>query len=126
VYNAEMRSSSVLVVALAAACLATAVASSATPPPVTQRSSGKTLRLAKGGTATLRLSNRWRWSEPRVSNQAVELTPVEYLIDPGFSEWTIDALKAGRATIHSVGKPNCSTCALRTRSFGITVVVGPG
>jgi len=121
-----MRSGSLLVVVLAAACIATAVASSATPPPVTQRASGKTLRLAKGGAATLRLSNRWRWSEPRVSNQAIELTPVEYLIDPGFSEWTIDALEAGRATIHSVGRPNCSACALAARSFRITVVVGAG
>ena len=63
------------------------------------------LRLAKGDSATLRLSNRWRWSEPRVSTNAVELTPVEYFVDPGFREWTIDARTSGRATIRSVGKP---------------------
>jgi predicted secreted protein len=111
------------VAALAVACLAAVAASSATPPPITQRSTGKTFRLTKGGTATLRLSNRWHWSDPTVSTKAVELTPVDYLIDPGFREWTIHAHKVGRATIRSTGKPSCSTCALATRSFHVTVVV---
>jgi len=102
-------------------------ASSATPPPMTQRSTGKTFRIAKGATMTLRLSNRWRWSDPSVSTKAVVLTPVAYLIDPGFQEWRVDARKRGQATIRSLGKPNCSTCALATRSFSVTVVVGaPG
>jgi len=112
------------VAALSVACIVAVAASSATPPPMTQRSTGKTFRLAKGDTMKLRLSNRWRWSEPTVSTKAVELTPVAYLIDPGFREWTIDARKRGRATIRSLGKPNCSTCALATRSFRVTVVVG--
>jgi len=116
-----------LVAALSVACIVAVAASSATPPPMTQRSTGKTFRLAKGDTMKLRLSNRWRWSEPTVSTKAVELTPVAYLIDPGFEEWTIDARKRGRATIRSLGKPNCSTCALATRRFSVTVVVGaPG
>jgi hypothetical protein len=67
-----------LVAALAVACIVAVAASSATPPPMTQRSTGKTFRLAKGATLKLRLSNRWRWSDPTVSTQAVELTPVEY------------------------------------------------
>jgi hypothetical protein len=115
-----------LIAAVAIACIvAVAASSAAPPPPMTQRSTGKTFRLAKGATMKLRLSNRWRWSDPSVSTQAVELTPVAYLIDPGFREWTIDARKRGRATIRSLGKPNCSTCALETRSFRVTVVVGP-
>ena len=92
----------------------------------TQAASGKTFHLAKGGSATLRLSNRWRWSEPKASTRAVVLTPVEYFVDPGFREWTIDARRAGSATIQSVGGPNCSTCALVTRSFRVTVVVAAG
>jgi hypothetical protein len=112
------------VAALSVACIVAVAASSATPPPMTQRSTGKTFRLAKGDTMKLRLSNRWRWSGPTVSTEAVELTPVAYLIDPGFQEWTIDARKRGRATIRSLGKPNCSTCALATRTFRVTVVVG--
>ena len=113
------------VAALSVACIVAVAASSATPPPMTQRSTGKTFRLAKGTTMKLRLSSRWRWSDPSVSTEAVELTPVAYLIDPGFQEWTIDARKRGRATIRSLGKPNCSTCGLETRIFRVTVVVGP-
>ena len=120
-----MRRISPFVAALSVAYIVAVAASSATPPPMTQRSTGKTFRLARGDTMKLRLSNRWRWSEPTVSTEAVDLTPVAYLIDPGFREWTIDAHKRGRATIRSLGKPNCSTCALATRSFRVTVVVGP-
>jgi predicted secreted protein len=113
-----------LIATLVVACVVAVAASSATPPPITQRSTGKTFRLTKGATATLRLSGRWQWSEPRVSTKAVELTPVEYFVDPGFREWTIEARKRGRATIRSVVMPNCSTCALASRSFRVTVVVG--
>src|SRR3954454_4132214 len=114
------------VAALAVACIAAVAASSATPPPVTQRSTGKTFRIAKGGTMTLRLSSRWQWTEPSVSTNAVELTPVEYFVDPGFREWTIDARKSGRARIRSLGRPHCSTCALAPRDFAVTIVVAAG
>jgi hypothetical protein len=110
--------------ALAVACVAAVAASSATPPPLTQRSTGKTFRVTKGGQMTLRLSNRWQWSDPLVTTKAVELTPVEYFVDPGFREWKIRGHKRGSATIRSLGKPNCSTCKLATRSFRVTVVVG--
>src|SRR3954447_17079695 len=92
-------------------CAPAVSASSAVRPPLTQASSGKTIRLAKGESAILRLSNRWQWGEPRVSSRAVELTPVEYFVNPGFREWTIDGRKRGRATIRSFGAPDCTTCA---------------
>ena len=114
-----------LVAALGLAAVLAVAASSASRPPLTQASSGKTIHLAKGGSATLRLSNRWRWSEPHASTKAVELSPVEYFVDPGFREWTIDTRKGGSATIRSTGKPSCSDCALATRSFRVTIVVGP-
>jgi len=114
------------VAAFAVACVAAVAASSATRPPITQGSTGKTFRLAKDGTMTLRLSNRWQWSDPTVSSKAVELTPVEYFVDPGFREWTIDARKSGRATIRSLGRPDCSTCAPTTRRFALTIVVAAG
>ena len=110
--------------ALALGCVTAVSASSAVRPPLTQAASGKTIHLAKGEDATLRLSSRWRWSEPRLSSAAVELTQVEYLIDPGYREWTIEARKRGRATIRSLGRPGCSGCALTTRHFVLTVVVG--
>jgi predicted secreted protein len=107
-------------------CFAAVAASSATRPPITQASSGDVVRLAKGENATLRLSNRWRWSQPRASTKAVELTPVEYFVDPGFREWTIEARKRGRATVRSVGRPVCANCTLATRNFSVSVVVGAG
>jgi hypothetical protein len=125
-YDIFMTRSAPLVAALGLAAVLAVVASSASRPPITQAASGKTFHLAKGGSATLRLSNRWRWSEPKASTRAVVLTPVEYFVDPGFREWTIDARRAGSATIQSVGKPNCSTCALVTRSFRVKVVVAAG
>jgi hypothetical protein len=98
--------------------------SSAAGSPITQAASGKVLLLEKGGSATLRLSNRWHWSDPHVSAKGVELTPVEYFADPGFREWTIDARKLGRATIRATGRPKCETCT--TRHFVVTVVVTAG
>jgi len=125
-YNPVMTRTAPLVAALALAAILAVGAASAPRPPMTQASSGKTFRIAKGGTATLRLANRWRWSEPRVSTRAVVLTPVEYLIDPGFQEWTVTARKRGRATIRSNGEPNCSACTVSARSFRVTIVVGAG
>jgi len=112
-----------LVAAFALAALAAAGVSSAAQPPVTQAASGKTFHVAKGRSMTLRLSNRWRWSEPRTSSRAVELSPVDYFIDPGFREWTIQGRAQGRVTIKSVGRPNCAGCALATRRFAVTIVV---
>lgn len=112
-----------LITALALGCVTAASASSTVRPPVTQVASGKTIRLAKGESAILRLSNRWQWGEPRVSSAAVELTPVEYFVNPGFREWTIDARNRGRATIRAFGRPDCSACARATRHFVLTVVV---
>jgi len=119
-----MRRISLLFSALAIGCVTAVAASSAVRPPLTQASSGKTVHLAKGESARLRLSNRWRWSEPHVSSAQVDLTPVEYFVDPGFREWTIDARKPGRATIRSLGRPSCTACASPTRRFVLTIVVG--
>jgi hypothetical protein len=91
--------------------------------PITQADSGKTFRLGRTSTATLRLSNRWLWSTPRPSSRAIVLTPVEYLIDPGFSEWQIDARARGTATLRAYGRPNCDACTLGVRRFRITIVV---
>jgi len=82
-------------------------ASAATPPPapsvLTQAQSGKTFRVAKGRELTLRLSGRWAWDEPRPSGAGVDLTPVEYFVDPGYSEWKIATLRRGTFTIRSTG-----------------------
>jgi hypothetical protein len=125
-YNYSMTRTVQLVAALGLVAVVVVGTSSATWPPITQAASGKTLHLATGGSMTLRLANRWRWSEPHASSSAVELTPVEYLADPGFREWTIDAQHAGRATIRATGTVECTQCALKARRFSVTVVVGSG
>jgi len=119
-----MRRKSTLFAAVALAALVTVAASSAAGSPITQAASGKVFHLTKGESATLRLSNRWHWSDPDVSTAGVELTPVEYFRDPGFREWTVDANRIGRATIRATGRPRCSTCAMR--HFVVTVVVAAG
>ena len=90
---------------------------------ITQAQSGMTFHVAKGGSATLRLSGRWGWTYPRVSSSAVELVPVEYFRDPGFSEWAVSAKAAGRATIRSFGTPHCAGCGLDTRTLRVTILV---
>ena len=115
-----------LVAALVLATILAAGASSASRPPITQASTGKTFHLTKGQSATLRLTNRWRWTDPRASSNAVELTPVSYYVDPGFREWTIDAKHVGRATIRAMGTVGCVRCTLAARRFAVTVVVGSG
>jgi predicted secreted protein len=57
-----------------------------------------------------------------LSSRAVGLTSVEYVVDPGFREWTIRARRRGLATIRSYGRPNCPSCT--ARRFRITIVVG--
>ena len=119
-----MRRIAPLAAAIGLAALLAVGALSASRPTITQAASGKTFHLAKRGSATLRLSNRWSWSDPRVSSKAVELTPVEYYVDPGFREWTIDARRAGRATIRSIGTARCAHCPVMTRAFRVTIAVG--
>lgn len=111
------------VAALALACIVAAGVASAERPPVTQADSGKTFHLAKGASITLRLSNRWHWSEPHASTKAVELTPVEYFVDPGFREWTIDARRRGVATLRAVGTASCTRCTVAPRRFAVAIVV---
>jgi hypothetical protein len=93
--------------ALAASTLALALAvgGSAKPlrRPITQADSGRTFRVAGGGTLTLRLSGRWAWRDPHTSSRAVRLTPVEYFVDPGFREWQIEARAPGRAVVSTLG-----------------------
>ena len=94
--------------------------------PITQADSGKSFRVKRGSEMSLRLSNRWLWSTPRPSTRAVELTPVEYFIDPGFREWLIRGRARGTVTIRAYGKPNCTDCSRTARRFSVTISVVAG
>jgi hypothetical protein len=95
---------------------------SPTPPPraapgvITEADSGESFTLAQGAETNLRLTSDRSWSEPTVSGEAVELTRVDYFQDPGFSEWVVQAVGPGTATIAARGGP------LR---FQVEIVVAP-
>jgi predicted secreted protein len=98
-------------------------AAGAGKPLITPAQTGKTIHLAKGKTATLRLSHRWSWTEPRVSSKAVDLTSVSFFVDPGYSEWVVTARRKGTATIRATGAPVCAHCGLAAKTLRVTIVV---
>jgi predicted secreted protein len=115
-----------LLVAATACLLVVTTASAAAERVITERDSGKTFTVRRGGGLTLRLSSRYRWVEPKISGRAIRLTPVSYFTDPGFQEWEIDAVRRGRARITTTGDDqNCDAAACTPRRFRVVVVVGP-
>jgi hypothetical protein len=108
-----------ILAALAAAIslLAASSASGETPRVITERDSGKTFHVSRGHERTVRLSNRYVWTEPRVIGNAVRLLQVNYFVDPGFQEWTIHARARGTVRISAVGSGGTS------RLFRIRVIV---
>jgi hypothetical protein len=84
------------------------------PPPkqapqvITEDDAGSTVMLPIGSETNLRLSNDYAWVEPGVRGEAVQLTRVDYIQDPGFSEWVVMAVAPGKATIVASGEPACS------------------
>jgi hypothetical protein len=83
------------------------------------RDEGKTFALRRGHDLTLRLTERYMWSALELRGTSVRLTPVEYLVDPGFLEWTITTRARGTTLIAAVG--TCAGCA--TRNFRVTIIV---
>ena len=93
------------------------------PQPITERDSGKAFTLALGAETSLQLSSDHDWSEPTVDGQAVELTRVDYFQDPGFREWTVQAVGAGTASIAARGTPTCAGCPDTPLRFQVRLVV---
>ena len=129
--GAAARLIGVAAIALAAAsCGAVPAApatSGGTPGPVlTEADSGRTVSLPAGGRATLRLSDRHVWSEPRISGGAIRLTPAAPAAGSGQREWEISASGRGSATITAEGRPACTPgqlCPGAVLAFSLTVVV---
>ena len=103
----------------------------AAPPPetggaITAADTGETFTLLPGDETSLRLSSEYSWEEPEVDGEAVELSPVEYLQDPGFSEWVVRGTRPGTATISSLGTPACEGehgCPDEPARFHVTITV---
>lgn len=96
------------------------------PLQITEADNGATVELPAGGETNLRLSNEYLWSGPAVRGAAVTLAPVDYLQDPGFSEWVVMAQTPGEATIAATGEPACAGqegCDDTPLAFQVTIVV---
>jgi hypothetical protein len=100
------------------------------PPPapdaIDAADSGKTFELAVGAETSLRLSSEYSWEEPVLSGDTVELSPVDYLQDPGFTEWLVRAVRPGDAVISSEGTPACAGqhgCPDEPIEFRVTITV---
>jgi hypothetical protein len=123
-YNTEVSfTRRTLLAALVGFFLFAAASAARTQLVITQRDSGKTIVVRRSVRAVLRLSHRWRWTQPRVSTNAIRLVRVEYVRDPGFDEWVIDRNHRGIATIRSDGTPSCTSCQTKPRSFRVRLRV---
>jgi len=114
---------------LATLCAVSAAAALAsTNPSITTRDNGKTFTVRRGGTLTLRLPERPRWLNPRVSGTAIRLTQVTFVRDPGYREWSVAAHARGTATITVVhyaasSQTGCDPGPCAPRLFRVTIRV---
>lgn len=95
---------------------------SAAPQRITEDHSGRSFVLAPGSETSLRLPGEYEWSDPAVRGDAVRLARVDYLQDPGFSEWTVLAVRPGTATVTASGTPAGAGRPLR---FRVEIAVAP-
>lgn len=97
------------------------------PEAITEADSGEEIALPVGGETNLRLTSEYVWDEPVVEGDAVTLTRVDYIQDPGFREWVVTAAAAGEATISALGEPACAGqdgCPDESLRFQVRVTVG--
>lgn len=78
---------------------------------LTERDSGAAVALAIGESVSLRLSHDWLWSTPQVEGSAVVLAPVEYFADPGYTEWSVEAVRPGKTVVRIEGSRQCPSTA---------------
>jgi len=96
---------------------------------LTLADNGKTVVLAIGETVSVRLGGPWLWHDPAVDGGALDVAQVDFLVDPGYSEWAVRGAHAGRATLQILGKANCpaegdTVCIIGDKVFALTFVVG--
>jgi predicted secreted protein len=96
------------------------------PGVITDADAGASFALSPGSETTLRLSGDYLWSEPLASGGAVQLVRVDYFQDPGFSEWVVQAVRPGTATVAAAGRPACAGedgCPDEPARFEVTITV---
>lgn len=95
----------------------------ATKSVVTEIDAGRCLKLVVGRTAELRLRGDYRWTAPQSSGDAVELIPVAFLRDPGYSAWEVRAMRSGTSAISASGTCVAPVCPKSTLAFSVTINV---
>jgi hypothetical protein len=119
----------VLIATIAIAITSLSCAQAATAPKVvTMRNSGATFTVKKGTELQLRLTERYRWSAPRVRGTAVRLIPIEFIRDPGYLAWSVKARARGKAVVTAVGYgqssgERCDPGPCEPHLFRVTFVV---
>ena len=94
------------------------------PEMLTEDDDGATVSLEPGAELPVRLGNDWVWDLPQVTGTAIELVPVDYAQDPGFTEWMVETRDAGISNVSIFGEPNCgdaAACAERIVVFRFEV-----
>lgn len=96
------------------------------PEVVTELDDGSLYTLGTDQTAALRLTTEdWSWSTPTADGGSIELVPVDYLVDPGFTEWSVEPRSPGETTVTIAGEQVCDDDAgCSTRTVTITFRVG--
>ncbi|MCI0685960.1 MAG: hypothetical protein L0Y54_01790 [Sporichthyaceae bacterium] len=82
------------------------------PPPatgavLTMADHGRTVSLSVGESVSLRLVPPWVWETPTVRGSAAQVYPVDFVTDPGYQEWAIQAVRPGESTVRAFGDANC-------------------
>jgi hypothetical protein len=97
------------------------------PDVIAETDDGTAFTLEVGADTLLRLSSYYAWDEPFVGGAAVQLDRVDYLQDPGFVEWVVNAVEPGIALITSAGEPQCPQgaegCPDEPLDFQVRIVV---
>ena len=93
---------------------------------LTEADSGRTVPLAVGEVAALRLSGRYTWSEPQAAGGAVRVTAAVVPSGAGYREWSLTAVARGAAAVTSGGRPACTpgtVCPGAILAFTVTIDV---
>ena len=73
---------------------------------LTERDSGGLWTIALSTSASIRLTNDYLWSAPKIDRDNVELSVIAYESDPGFTEWRLRPKRPGLVSIRFTGELN--------------------
>ena len=73
---------------------------------LTERDSGGLWTIALSTSASIRLTNDYLWSAPRIDSDNVELSVIAYESDPGFTEWRLRPRRPGLVSVRFTGELN--------------------